>query len=167
MKDRYVLLLLCLSTFSWCLNGVCLCVWRYLLLLLLLLLTTKKGVWGRVLKTRPEDLKTRPKARSALGRGLLGRVFFRGLKRATIGPWSLRPHFLSRGPRPGLSLCTLLTLLLYTVYILFIYCSYDSQPFYSEKNIKNRSYGTIHIFKNYFTTVFSIFSNISGIQTDP
>ena len=31
----------------------------------------------------------------------LGRVLFRGLKRATIGPVGLRPHFLNRGPRPG------------------------------------------------------------------
>jgi len=26
------------------------------------------------------------------------------------------------------------------------------------KNIKNRSHGTIHTFKNYFTTVFSVFN---------
>ena len=34
--------------------------------------------------------------------------------------------------------------------------------------IKNRSHGTIHTFKNYFATVFSIFSfsKISSIQTD-
>ena len=32
----------------------------------------------------------------------LGRAFLeRGLKRATIGPVGLRPHFLNRGPRPG------------------------------------------------------------------
>ena len=42
------------------------------------------------------------------------------------------------------------------------------------KNIKNGSHGTIHTFKNYFATVFSVFSfqfsvstTISSIQTDP
>ena len=30
----------------------------------------------------------------------------------------------------------------------------------------HRPYGTIHTFKNYFTTVFSVFSKISYIQTD-
>ena len=29
---------------------------------------------------------------------------------------------------------------------------------YALKNIKNRSYGTIYTFKNYFATVFSVFS---------
>ena len=28
-------------------------------------------------------------------------------------------------------------------------------------------HGTIHTFKNYFATIFSIFSKISGIQMDP
>ena len=42
---------------------------------------------------------------------------------------------------------------------LFMYCSRDPQPLYSEKkNIKNGSHNTIHTFKNYFATVFSIFS---------
>ena len=42
-----------------------------------------------------------------------------------------------------------------TVYILFTYyvCTV-----YIFKNIKNEFYRTIHTFKNYFTTVFSIFS---------
>ena len=31
----------------------------------------------------------------------------------------------------------------------------------------HRSHGTIHIFKNYFVTKFSIFSKISCIQTNP
>ena len=48
-----------------------------------------------------------------------------------------------------------------TFHILFT----DPQPLYSEKNIKNWSYSTIHTFKNYFVTVFSIFSKISCIQT--
>ena len=36
------------------------------------------------------------------------------------------------------------------------------------KNIKNESHGTIHIFKNYFAIVFSVFNlaKISFIQTD-
>ena len=42
------------------------------------------------------------------------------------------------------------------------YCSslqqYCSQHCSRTKNIKNESHGTIHTFKNYFTTVFSIFS---------
>ena len=53
-------------------------------------------------------------------------------------------------------------------------CSWDPQPLYSEKNIKNGSHGTIHTFKFYFATVFSVFSflfsvsaKISLIQTDP
>ena len=51
-----------------------------------------------------------------------------------------------------------------------VHYSRDPQVFYSEKkkeNIKNGSYNIIHIFKNYFATVFSIFSKISGIQTNP
>ena len=35
-----------------------------------------------------------------------------------------------------------------------------------KKDIKNRFHSTIHIFKNYFVTVFSVFSKINGIQTD-
>ena len=38
---------------------------------------------------------------------------------------------------------------------------------FRKKNIKNESHGTIYIFKNYFATVFSVFSKISYIQTDP
>ena len=40
---------------------------------------------------------------------------------------------------------------------------------FRKKNIKNESHGTIHTFKNYFVTVFSIFSfnKISNIQMDP
>ena len=50
----------------------------------------------------------------------------------------------------------------YTVYILFTYL----------KNIKNGSHDTIYTFKNYFATVFLVFSfqfsaTISSIQTDP
>ena len=35
------------------------------------------------------------------------------------------------------------------------------------KNIKNWSHDTIHTFKNYFATVFLVFSKISCIQMDP
>ena len=45
----------------------------------------------------------------------------------------------------------------YTVLVLFTYYLLDWQLFY-KKNIKNKSYNTIHIFKNYFATVFLIFS---------
>ena len=38
---------------------------------------------------------------------------------------------------------------------LFTHCSSTVHAF---KNIKNGSHGTIHTFKNYFVTVFSIFS---------
>ena len=51
--------------------------------------------------------------------------------------------------------------------LLFTHYSYDPQPLYSEKNIKNGSHGTIYTFKNYFATVFSVFSKINCIQTDP
>ena len=41
-------------------------------------------------------------------------------------------------------------------------------PFFINFFIKNESHGTIHTFKNYFTTVFLVFSfsKISFIQTD-
>ena len=42
------------------------------------------------------------------------------------------------------------------------YCSYTvyhcSSTVHTLKNIKNGSHNTIHIFKNYFATVFSVFS---------
>ena len=44
---------------------------------------------------------------------------------------------------------------------------WDSQLLYSDKNIKNWSHGIIYTFKNYFATVFSVFSKISCIQMDP
>ena len=44
--------------------------------------------------------------------------------------------------------------------------SRDLQIFFFNKFlIKNGSYGTIYTFKNYFTTIFPVFSKISGIQT--
>ena len=48
-----------------------------------------------------------------------------------------------------------------------MHCSWDPQSPYSGKNIKNESHDIIHIFKNYFAIVFSVFSKISGIQIDP
>ena len=51
------------------------------------------------------------------------------------------------------------------IYILFT----DPQiPLFNNFFIKNRSHDTIHTFKNYFATVFSVFnfSKISPIQTD-
>ena len=48
-----------------------------------------------------------------------------------------------------------------------VHCSWDPQiSFFNITFIKNGSHGTIHTFKIYFATVFSIFSKISGIQTD-
>ena len=38
--------------------------------------------------------------------------------------------------------------------------------FFNKTFIKNGSHNTIHIFKNYFITVFSIVNKINGIQTD-
>ena len=40
-------------------------------------------------------------------------------------------------------------------------------PLFSKFFIKNESHGTIHTFKKYFITVFSISAKISSIQTDP
>ena len=39
-----------------------------------------------------------------------------------------------------------------------VHCSWDPHHFIQEKKIKNGSHGTIYTFKNYFVTVFSIFS---------
>ena len=47
-------------------------------------------------------------------------------------------------------------LLLWTVYALFTHCAYTVHVL---KNIKNGSHGTIYTFKNYFVTMFSVFSN--------
>ena len=60
-------------------------------------------------------------------------------------------------------------LLLWTVYTLFTHCAYTVHVL---KNIKNGSHDTIYTFKNYFATVFSVFSSqfsatISSIQTHP
>ena len=38
--------------------------------------------------------------------------------------------------------------------------------YHTFKNIKNWSHDTIHTFKNYFATVFSVSATISSIQTD-
>ena len=47
---------------------------------------------------------------------------------------------------------------------------YSGNPqtsFFKKNFIKNGFHGTIHIFKNYFVTVFSVFSKINNIQTYP
>ena len=58
-----------------------------------------------------------------------------------------------------------------TIHVLFTYCSYTihgtHNHFIQKKNIKNGSHDTIHTFKNYFATVFSVFNKISDIQMDP
>ena len=46
-----------------------------------------------------------------------------------------------------------------------VHRTYDH--FVQKKNNKNAYHGTIHSFKNYFATVFSVFSKISCIRTDP
>ena len=49
-----------------------------------------------------------------------------------------------------------------------VHCLRDSQTsFFNKTFIKNEFYGTIYIFKNYFTIVFPVFSKISDIQTNP
>ena len=52
------------------------------------------------------------------------------------------------------------------VHALWQHCSWDPQPLYLEKNIKNGSHGIIYIFKNYFAKIFSVSAKISCIQTD-
>ena len=63
------------------------------------------------------------------------------------------------------------TTLLITKFALFsrsVYCSWDSQTsFFNKFFIKYESHRTIHTFKNYFSTVLSVFSKINCIQTDP
>ena len=64
-----------------------------------------------------------------------------------------------------------------TVHALFWYCLctvHGTHSYFIQKNIKNGSHSTIYTFKNYFVTVFSVFSfqfsisaTISSIQTDP
>ena len=50
------------------------------------------------------------------------------------------------------------------VHTLFMYFSWGPQSFYSEKNIKNKTYSTIHIFKNYFITVFSVLRDFMNVN---
>ena len=46
-----------------------------------------------------------------------------------------------------------------------MHCLRDPQTsFFTKTFIKSESHGTIHTFKNYFATVFSIFNKISVIQ---
>ena len=57
------------------------------------------------------------------------------------------------------------------VYALFMHYSHTIHGthihFIQKKNIKNGSHDAIHTFKNYFDTVFSVFSKMSYSQTDP
>ena len=56
-----------------------------------------------------------------------------------------------------------------TVYILFMHCLrivHGTHNYYIQGK-KNGSHRTIHTFKNYFTTVFLVFSKIRCIQTYP
>ena len=49
-----------------------------------------------------------------------------------------------------------------------MHCSWVSQiPLFNHFFIKNESYDTIHTFKNYSATMFSVSTKISSIQTDP
>ena len=53
---------------------------------------------------------------------------------------------------------------------LFTYYSrtvHGTHSHFIQKKIKNESYSTIHTFKNYFATVFSVSTTINSIQTDP
>ena len=55
-----------------------------------------------------------------------------------------------------------------TVYVLFMHCLrivHGTHNYYIQGK-KNGSHRTIHTFKNYFATVFLVFSKISCIQTD-
>ena len=80
--------------------------------------------------------------------------------------WNMNSAFRLMNSNPHCS-CTRITLCKRHC-VLFTHCSQDPQPLYSEKKkIKNGSYSTIHTFKNYFTTVFSVFNKINCIQTDP
>ena len=54
-----------------------------------------------------------------------------------------------------------------TVNIARMHCSWVPQiPLFSHFFLKNESYGTIHTFKKYFATMFSVSVKISSIQTD-
>ena len=59
---------------------------------------------------------------------------------------------------------------LFSTLVGLVHCLRDPQiSLFSNFFIKNGFHGTIYTFKNYFTTVFSIFNfnKISSIQTDP
>ena len=94
-----------------------------------------------------------------------------------LGLGFLFPLSTSLGTAQTDRVCVLafLFLFLFNLFLFFIfYCFFSrscvlfTRPislFFNKIFIKNRSYGTIHTFKNYFTIMFSIFSKISGIQT--
>ena len=99
-------------------------------------------------------------------RGCVSRLhFFFFLLRTCLG--GQRPLFMLMFMNSSRSLLTFQPL----------YQSYESVnniwdlqiSFFNNFFIKNGSYDTIHIFKNYFATMFSVFSfsKISSIQTNP
>ena len=79
----------------------------------------------------------------------------------------------STSPRPAFHFifflkCVFSFLWLYVTPVDPMHCLRDPQTsFFSNFFIKNGSHGIIHTFKNYFAIIFSVFSKINGIQTDP
>ena len=49
---------------------------------------------------------------------------------------------------------------------LMYYLQDPQTSFFNKTFIKNGSDDTIHIFKNYFATIFSVFNKIRGVQMD-
>ena len=90
---------------------------------------------------------------------MLSHAFFSGFRVLFMGPASIAYIFnvsLDTAFFPQrLHLCYPMCFLVGSVY-----CSWDLQVFFFNKNnFKTGSHDTIHIFKNYFTTVFSVFRN--------
>ena len=63
---------------------------------------------------------------------------------------------------------------IYCLWMVHALFTHNARTVHAFKNIINGSHGTIHTFKNYFATVFLVFSfqfsvsvTISSIQTDP
>ena len=47
-----------------------------------------------------------------------------------------------------------------------VHCLCTVHKYFIKKNIKNKFYDIIYIFKNYFIIIFLIFNKISGIHTN-
>ena len=65
-------------------------------------------------------------------------------------------------------MCPMFHLFLFFFFWKCVPVHYSRDPqtsFFNKTFIKNGSHDTIHTFKNYFVTVFSVFNKISGIQT--